>query len=151
MRCGPIVVQTIAQCLDVTLSDEQADKLCLLNGDGTSPSGLLHAFKELGLRFSSIIYDARIDHLESIIKAGGICAVVYLDGAGKLDGHWSIARHFNEQNVVLYDPDCGIRLMPMRHFDNVWYDYIVREGSWILLNRTAVVGYPPEGKGFDCL
>lgn len=141
MRCGPLTLRYIAKrVFEKELTDEEADKLCLLSNDGTSPSGMRNGMQQIGLTRVEILRNTSLDILEHYLSRGYVVVVDYLDGGGKYDGHWSSLHHSDVDNVVLYDPDCGTRVMPRDHFDVTWYDYEIVNGEWILWEKTAVVG-----------
>lgn len=142
MRCGPRLIQWLSKrCNNIDLPDEQADSFCLLTEQGTAPSGMVNAMREMGFRRSEIKTECSLENLEYWIRGGAVVTVCYLDG-GKADGHWSSVLHVNGTTLTIYDPDCGVRLVPHENFVSHWMDYEIKDKDWILWNRCAVIGYP---------
>lgn len=147
MRCGPRTLKYISRrCLDRELSDEEADRLCLLGPDGTSPSGMRHALLELGFQKVNIIHDCNMEKLQPFLKAGFV-AVAFICEDGPDSGHVVAVHHANDgRSVYVYDPDTGYREIPRLHWDAHHFDYEVIDGAYILHEKCVVIGYyPPDG------
>jgi len=141
MRCGPRTILQIAKRYGVSLSDEQADSICHLNGDGTSPSGMRNALTWLGFRDVEIYTDCSLMKLNTWLNAGAIVVACLLEG-GTQEGHWVEIRCIDEL-VIVYDPDInGHKAVPSDYFQMHWIDYSLQDGAHILFNRCAVVAWP---------
>jgi|SRR3990172_330738 len=149
MRCGPRTVKYVyRRCSGSELTDEEADKLCLLNGDGTSPDGIKHALVSLGFQKVNVLHDYDLDVVQSFIEAGFV-VIAFVCESGPDSGHILALHHaFHEEGrtVFVWDSDTGYREVPRLAWDTHWYDYEVRDGVYVLHNRCVVVGYwPPDG------
>lgn len=144
MRCGSKTLQYIAKrVFNTSLSDEESDRLCSLGPDGVSPEGLVSGFREIGLHHCQVVRNTDLATLQTIINAGGVVAICYVDGSIHA-GHWICVHHAIGQlgdSVFIWDSDTGYREVPDSWLLPHWFDYAVNEGEWILYRHTAVVGY----------
>jgi predicted double-glycine peptidase len=141
MRCGPrLLIHIAKKHLGISLDDDRADALCLLDQDGTSPEGMKRGMEDAGFKKVGVLEGISLDDLGTIIGRGAIVTLCYIDG-GIDNGHWVELIHVDSELCGLWDSDTGYRAVPKRWLDVMWLDYTVKDGKWILHDRTSVVGF----------
>lgn len=142
MRCGPRTILNLAKRMGVSLKDEEADTICRLNGDGTSPGGMKDALTWLGFRDVEIYTDCSLMKLATWLNAGAVAVACFLEG-GTQSGHWVELRCIDEDLAYVYDPDIeGHKAIPTDYLKLHWVDYSLQDGAYIMFRRCAVVGWP---------
>jgi len=133
--CGPASLKILLSHYGADFSEKELTQLCDATAEsGTDHADLMAALGVFGFRVTSKV-NAKIEDIRSYLLRD---IPVVVGWWSTDEDHFSVVYDLDDRSIFMMDPelDEGIRKMPIKDFEKVWYDFDTpknkRVNRWML-------------------